>query len=357
MTAPIADSITAITPEWLTQVLQDSGDLHGASVVAVSSRPLGTGQMCDSFRLSITYSSACAAPNTLVAKLPAADETSRNAAKLVRAYEKEVRFYQNLASKLEVAAPNVYHCGLAADTISFDLILADLAPATQGDQLVGCTVSEAEDAIDQLVALHAPFWGDPELLQYEWLVGDPVAYRNLMKDLLPMFWSGFQDRYGPSIQPHVLEAGNILFPQIVTYLAADDSPLTVVHGDFRLDNLLFSPGERRRLVGVVDWQTIAHGPGARDVAYFIGAGLHVGDRRRSEESLVRRYYSGLVEQGVSSYSWAQCWDDYRKGAWSGLVMAVAASMLVERTERGDEMFLTMADRHARHALDLKSPID
>jgi hypothetical protein len=33
-------------------------------------------------------------------------------------------------------------------------------------------------------------------------------------------------------------------------------------------------------------------------------------------------------------------------------MAVAASMLVERTARGDEMFLTMARRHARHALDL-----
>jgi hypothetical protein len=27
-------------------------------------------------------------------------------------------------------------------------------------------------------------------------------------------------------------------------------------------------------------------------------------------------------------------------------------MLVERTDRGDRMFLTMADRHARHALDL-----
>ena len=36
-------------------------------------------------------------------------------------------------------------------------------------------------------------------------------------------------------------------------------------------------------------------------------------------------------------------------------MAVAASMLVERTDRGDQMFLTMAARHARHALDLDAP--
>ena len=33
-------------------------------------------------------------------------------------------------------------------------------------------------------------------------------------------------------------------------------------------------------------------------------------------------------------------------------MAVGASMLVVRTDRGDEMFLAMAHRHAAHALDL-----
>jgi hypothetical protein len=37
------------------------------------------------------------------------------------------------------------------------------------------------------------------------------------------------------------------------------------------------------------------------------------------------------------------------------VMAVAASMLVERTDRGDRMFLTMAGRHDRHALDIDGP--
>jgi hypothetical protein len=35
-------------------------------------------------------------------------------------------------------------------------------------------------------------------------------------------------------------------------------------------------------------------------------------------------------------------------------MAVLASMIVERTERGDAMFLAMAGRHGRQALDLDS---
>ena len=33
-------------------------------------------------------------------------------------------------------------------------------------------------------------------------------------------------------------------------------------------------------------------------------------------------------------------------------MTVIASMIVEETARGNEMFITMARRHARHALDL-----
>jgi hypothetical protein len=90
----------------------------------------------------------------------------------------------------------------------------------------------------------------------------------------------------------------------------------------------------------------------QDVAYFIGAGLLADARRDCESSLVSRYHAGLLKAGVAGYDWDRCWHDYRRLTWAGLVMAVAASMLVERTERGDEMFMAMAHRHARHALDL-----
>jgi hypothetical protein len=102
----------------------------------------------------------------------------------------------------------------------------------------------------------------------------------------------------------------------------------------------------------VDWQTCTHGPALQDVAYFIGASLSLDERRAAEETLVRDYHDGLLTAGVRGYDWDDCWHDYRRCAWAGLVMAIAASNLVERTDRGDRMFLTMATRHARHALDL-----
>ncbi len=43
--------------------------------------------------------------------------------------------------------------------------------------------------------------------------------------------------------------------------------------------------------------------------------------------------------------------DYRHFTFAGITVAVGAAMLVQRTERGDRLFLTMLDRHVRHVLD------
>ena len=39
----------------------------------------------------------------------------------------------------------------------------------QGDQMRGCSPADIEAAIDELVLLHGPRWGDPTLLDIEWL--------------------------------------------------------------------------------------------------------------------------------------------------------------------------------------------
>ena len=84
----------------------------------------------------------------MVAKLPAADETSRATGVAMRSYEKEVRFYQELADDLSIATPRVFHAALDPDDLSrFVLLLEDLAPADQGDQLVGCSPAVAASAL------------------------------------------------------------------------------------------------------------------------------------------------------------------------------------------------------------------
>jgi hypothetical protein len=340
----IADTPSALTPEWLSAAL-------GTTVTDVALTPVGTGQMCDSIRLSLTYGPGGTGPSSLIAKLPAADPTSRATALSLRNYEIEVRFYQELAPTLPIRTPAVYYADIDVPTASFVLLLEDLAPAEQGDQLTGCSVEQAVVAIDELVKLHAPRWGDPALAGLDWLHRDPEGSRAFMLGLLPQLWAGFRERYAEVLGPEVHEAGSCLFEHLEGYLLANPEPWTVVHGDYRLDNLLFGPDS----VAVVDWQTCAHGAAMNDVAYFIGAGLLADDRRAAERDLVRRYYDGLLSAGVEGYDWDRCWSDHRRGTWAGLIMAIAASMLVERTERGDQMFMAMAHRHARHALDLDAP--
>ena len=165
-TIPIADAPEALTPSWLTIALTDSGVLDGARVVKATSQPIGTGQMCDCVRLDIHYDRPTDAPDSIVAKLPAADETSRATAKALRSYENEVRFYQQLAPELPIRTPTVYYADIDVESASFVLLLEDLAPAQQGDQLRGCSPGQAQIALQELVKLPRLALGRPDPCRY-----------------------------------------------------------------------------------------------------------------------------------------------------------------------------------------------
>ncbi len=125
---------------------------------------------------------------------------------------------------------------------------------------------------------------------------------------------------------------------------------TPIHYDYRLDNMLF--GGRRPLV-VVDWQTVQLGMGPQDVAYFLGNAFEPELRRSCERSLVERYHRALVDDyGVDDYPLDQCWSEYVWSSYASLIMAIFASMMVGPTERGDAMFMAMANRSAQMAADL-----
>jgi aminoglycoside phosphotransferase (APT) family kinase protein len=129
-----------------------------------------------------------------------------------------------------------------------------------------------------------------------------------------------------------------------------------VHGDYRLDNMLFDASARARPLTVVDWQTVQLGVGPSDVAYFLGSAFEPEVRRSCETELVTDYHHALVEEyGVADYPFEQCWRDYARASYSCLVMAVFASMIVGRTARGDEMFMAMANRSAQMGADLDAP--
>ncbi|MBK9178008.1 MAG: phosphotransferase [Acidimicrobiales bacterium] len=333
-----------LTGQWLTAVL--GRQFAGASVEVADAQPVGTGQVADSVRLSLAWSPPGAGPTTMVAKVTSASPTSRASSRLTRTYEIEVGFYRDLAPSLPVHTPRCYYAGHEPDDDGYVVLLEDAAPATQGDQMAGCSVDEASAALDELALLHGPRWGDPALTDLSWLDRHGDDHADNVTLLLRMALPTFLDRFTDRLSPDAVAATGRLADRLPAYLARDRGP-TVVHGDFRVDNLLFGAGR----VFVLDWQTVTLGPALSDVSYFLGGSLPIEVRRREERDLVGHYHQRLVAAG-GDLSWDDCWWGYRRFAFDGLVMAIGASFLVERTDRGDEMFAAMAERSARHALDL-----
>ena len=339
----------------LTAALHAAGTLEpSVRVVSVDTVPVGTGQMGDCLRLALGYSATTDAPPTLVAKLPSSDETSRATGMAMRTYEVEVRFYQELAARLPVRAPRCHHAEIDLATGDFVLLLEDLAPAEQGDQVAGCSVDQAALVLEEAARLHAPLWGSPELEGFEWAVRWSQEAQDGLQAMLTMLWPNFVERYGPDLDEDIVEMGGRFIAALPAYYGHRPEPHTVIHNDYRLDNLLFGTAEGGPPVAVVDWQTVGVGPGLLDVSYFLGAGLSVDDRRANEETLVRGYHEALQAGGVEGLGWDRCWDDYRAFAFAGFHMAVLASMVVQRTDRGDAMFLAMAGGAGRQILDLDS---
>ena len=345
-----------MSARWLDDVLRGAGHSSRGRVITATPTVVGTGQMGASVRYALGYEGdAAGAPRSVVCKFASSDPTSRSTGVALRTYEVEVSFYRDVARTVGMRIPACHFADIDLATGEFVLVLEDLAPCVQGDQLAGCTVEHAARAMDELAKLHAPRWNDPALAGVEWLnrnaTEESLAFSEVfLAQLLPTFL----DRYADRLEPRHVAIAERLFAHLGRFLRDRPGPRAVQHGDYRLDNMLFGTAAGGPPLAVVDWQTVVWGPPAFDASYFLGAGLALDDRRRHERELLRRYHDALVARGIADYSWDDLWLDYRRYAFGGFLMAIGASVMVVQTPRGDDMFLTMIRRHAAQIDDLEA---
>ncbi|HEY5109570.1 MAG TPA: phosphotransferase [Acidimicrobiales bacterium] len=339
-----------VEPAWLTTVLRGRDLLTDGRVTSVTPTPVGTGQMADTVRFALTYEPAGAGPPTIVGKFASQDEQSHATGKVMRAYEVEVRFYAEIAPRVTSRHPGLLFAAVDPDEAWFTLLLEDLSEATQGDEIAGCDVDVAAAALGQLAGLHAPCWEAPDLAASPWVNRATPESDAFTASIVTGVFPGFLERYGDRVAPAHVRLLQSFLPRLGPWMARPRGPRTLVHADFRLDNLLFTPDDPAPVV--VDYQTVNWGSGAYDLAYFVGGCLEPEVRRPAAESLVAGYHEALATGGVRDYPLEDLVTDYRRECFGGLMMAVAASMLVKQTERGDAMFLTSVRRHAQQSIDL-----
>lgn len=330
-----------LSADWLTAAV-------GASPVRdFSTERIGTGQMSECYRVPITYVDGGEGPQSLVLKVAASDPASRQTGLALGLYEREVRFYTDIAPRIGGPVAPLYSSAFDPETGVFHLLLGDAAPAVVGDEIRGATVDQATLALAELGRLHAPLLGQTAMADVEWLNRESPMTQAVISAL----YSGFAERYRDDITPAHREVCERLVACFDAYFAQESATGVhgLVHGDYRLDNMLFGQPGADRLLTVVDWQTVTWGPAMTDVAYFLGCALPDALRRDHYDALLRVYHDALGDAAPLRL------DDVREGvrraSFFGVMMSIVSPMLVERTERGDMMFMTMLARHCQHVLD------
>lgn len=349
MSLELISSPEAVTPEWMTQVLRSSGHLGDGAVTSVSHSFIGNGKIGDNAHFSLSYEGNHErAPASVVAKFPAKDERARMMAGAQGAYYREVMFYRQLADKTAMRTPFIFANDISDDRALFMTVMEDMSPAVTGDQVIGESRERAVLAMSEAAKLAVAFYGDTSIADNDYVMSAARHDGGVMgQQLLRQHWDGFLQRFGAGLSEECIRFGEHYIDHHTDFVMRDSGPKTLVHGDFRSENILF--GEN--LACTVDWQTYSESSPLTDLAYFMGGSVTTENRRAWERELVIEY-AGLLRVGGVQLEDDACWDMYREQAMHGLMITILGASFSSPDERGEIMFQAMIQRHLQHCVDL-----
>lgn len=289
-----------VTAEWLTVAMSSSRP--GVRVTSLEVRDIlwGTGTK---MMVRVTYNEAGLAaglPMDLCIKAGLADHRE-----LVKfCFQTEARFFAELAPMLPIGLPRVLFA--ADDDEQGIVVMEDLRSAGAHLCRVQEPLDEAQAAafLRDLAALHARWWGSPDLAD-----DGPLGWLMRHDPLPDAAWGAFgRGQLEPEVWAHYMGLPRALAVPAAcrdraTMHAAlqslrrfgSEGPVCVIHGDAHLGNMYLDGAGRP---GFLDWQTTRRGHWAQDVAYFLISALDPIDRRAWEAGLITGYLAALAEYGV-----------------------------------------------------------
>lgn len=263
------------------------------------------------YRLELKYDKVeQKAPHSLVAKFHSDSASTRTQFEALGIYEKEVRFYQTLASDDALPVPFCYAAEYDKNNGDFILLLEDLSAARPGSW-VDDPVGDIREALTHLARIHANFWGDSRLEDYDWIVqptnlANPPPFKSRWASNLALA----KQRYRNQLSDYVwstCDKSLAYWDEIMICMSQDTH--TLVHTDPHLGQMFFPTDELPRFV-LFDWQNPSKGWAAEDVIHAIVCDLDIDDRRAHEAELINYYFDCLCQRGISDLTrerfWFQC---------------------------------------------------
>ncbi|SDS48376.1 Phosphotransferase enzyme family protein [Brevibacterium sandarakinum] len=307
--------------------------------------PLGIGASADSYRVSLDGGERW--PKSVVVKLPSQDPTASRTAMQLGLYEREVWFYEQLGTRLELDIPRFYRA-IESDGLRSGLMIEDLSSTTERpNQLQNAQLSTVRGAMSNLARLQAPYWADGEMSREPWLhkrLGVEIPH---ILDRMQKSWSTSRKRLSGGFEREQLEVIDVFVERAGDWARSLPGPFSLTHHDYRLDNILL--GDGRAII--LDWQTVGWGPPMFDVAYLLSTSWDPRLRRQHERELIRDHVEELGANGVR-WDFERAWEAYRRSAFATLLMLVPPTGSVKQDARTDTMYKRLLAFGAQQVLDL-----
>jgi hypothetical protein len=362
MTVTVPRAIGDVDAAFIDAALREAGVLSGSAHVTsceIGYLGEGVGMLGDLARVALDYSPAAAGPASLIVKVPTTHPANRDRGLAFAFYEREARLYELFTRTGRTGGLRIPHCYAAPMDLSaqrFALLLEDLDASgfCPADQVAGLQPDQAHLATEQLARFHAEWWDAVDTPELAWL---PTSNDEVTKQAALIMrgnWPLFVERFGDGLTDDGLSLG----PRVgANYEALLDgiarAPRTIVHTDYRLDNLFFpAPIGATAPLAVVDWQLCTRGRGAYDIAYLLGQSMDPELRAAHEDDVLRTWHEALRVARVDGYSLDDAREDYALGALLNLVIPVSLADMDAGNERGLELVRSIAERAFRAAVDI-----
>ncbi len=324
------DSISAA---WLTEALKKGGALRDAAVVSFTKKPIGedesfTGGTLMHFELKYSIPEPTA-PRSLIIKLSPTDPAIREALK--GNYQREGAFYTEFAAGRNLPIPYCYYGDFDSETGEGILLLEDLSRYRLVAFAAGCEPKDVEKVIRALATIHVEGWNSPQLKD---LSGAEIIIDYPFADL----WSQYPQKVAALLPELTLPDSFLAIGQYVADNAQsifnrllESDPLTCIHRDIHVDNVLFGVHDGDTPAIILDWQGFGIGRGVYDVTYFLISSVPSAQRQQTEKGLLHDYHDLLIHNGIENYSFSQCWFDYKFSVIGKLLITVVATVLIDNS--------------------------
>jgi hypothetical protein len=282
------------------------------------------------FRINLVYeASPRACPETLVAKLSPSDPSMR--ATFAAVNKREIEFYTKFSGGALLPIPKCYFGEFNSADGASVLVIEDLGKFRTVGFLETCTATEASNVVDALSRIHAAFWKAPSVT--------PLSGANILQEFdFQKAWNAYPEAVS-KLLPH-LEIPESFF-KLCQFVADNDQaifsylmnsqPLTLLHRDVTVDNILFGEDIDAEPAVIFDWQLTGKGKGVYDLAYFLISSIEPDMRREIEGAMLTKYHDALIRQGIDDYSFDQCKKDFVGSVVGKIYLTVIATAFLDNS--------------------------